>query len=406
MNVQRRGVTLVLLVTLLLASVTVVSAQGNESLSATVNNFLNVRALPDIKSYDYGRLDAETEVTLIGRTADSEWLKLTTADGTIGWARENAVTAEGDIADLPVVSLSTDQAVVIRFVTLRANQGIDSGSETRLEQGAVVTLLATDGEWLYAQTEDGMTGWVSPRGLAFMRARGADEATQPELPEVNASVHGFAYVRALPELTAYSYERLDPGTPVNLVGRSDDAEWVQLETLDGLTAWGTTRAFKYDGSVEDLPAVTYADNQAVVTRFAVLRSAPDSTSDEIAQLSAGTVVDLLLSTADRVYVQAGDVTGWTVANALSFVGGAMPETLAANATVTVTTGVDTVNLRAASSADAARLGWVAVGERLAVVGVSADGEWYRVVPSSRVAAWVSSALVSVDEGVGPFPVVE
>ena len=275
MNVHRRSVSVVLLVIALLASVTVVSAQGNSSLSATVNNFLNVRALPDIKSYDYGRLEAATEVTLIGRTADSEWVKLTTAEGTIGWARENAVTTEGDVADLPVLSIGTDQAVVLRFVTLRANQGIDSGSETRLEQGAMVTLLATDGEWLYVQAEDGATGWVSPRGLAFVRARGADEASQPELPEVNASVDGFANVRALPEMTAYNYERLDPGTPVSLIGRSGNSEWVQVETMDGLVAWGTTRAFKYDGAIEDLPAMTYADNQGVVTRFAVLRTAPE-----------------------------------------------------------------------------------------------------------------------------------
>ena len=406
MNIHRRSVTVVLLVIALLASVTVVSAQGNSSLSATVNNFLNVRALPDIKSYDYGRLAAETEITLIGRTADSEWVKLTTAEGTIGWARENAVTAEGDIADLPVLSVGTDQAVVLRFVTLRANQGIDSGSETRLEQGAMVTLLATDGEWLYVRAEDGTPGWVSPRGLAFVRARGADEASQPELPEVNASVDGFANVRALPELSAYNYERLDPGTPVTLIGRSGDAEWVQVQTLDGLVAWGTTRAFKYDGAIEDLPAVTYADNQGVVTRFAVLRTAPNSTSDQVAELSAGTVVDLLLSTGDRVYVQAGDVTGWTVASALAFPGGTMPETLAANATVTVTTGVASVNLRAAPSADAARLGWVGAGERVSVIGVSADGAWYRVVPSSRVAAWVLADLVTLDDGVGPLPVVE
>ena len=99
MNVHRRSVTLVLLVVLLLSSVTVVSAQGSATLSATVDSFLNVRVLPDIKSYNYGRLDAGTEVTLIARTADSEWLKLTTADGTLGWTRQDAVTADGDITE-------------------------------------------------------------------------------------------------------------------------------------------------------------------------------------------------------------------------------------------------------------------------------------------------------------------
>ncbi len=69
-------------------------------------------------------------------------------------------------------------------------------------------------------------------------------------------------------------------------------------------------------------------------------------------------------------------------------------------------GFDSVNLREAPSVDSARLGWAAVGERLAVVGVSADGAWYRVVPASRVAAWVSANLVTLDAGVGPLLVVE
>jgi len=213
-------------------------------------------------------------------------------------------------------------------------------------------------------------------------------------------------VRALPDVQAVAYDgRLEPGTPVTLIGRSGDSEWVQLQTLDGNIGWGTTRAFTYAGDVADLPVVEYGENQAVVVNYAVLREAPSSTSAQVGELARGTVVDLLLSTADRVYVQAGDVAGWAVASALAFPGGAAPELLAANATVSAE-GYDTVNLREAPSVDSARLGWAANGERLAVVGVSADGAWYRVVPASRVAAWVSANLVTLDAGVGPLLVVE
>jgi hypothetical protein len=47
-----------------------------------------------------------------------------------------------------------------------------------------------------------------------------------------------------------------------------------------------------------------------------------------------------------------------------------------------------------------------VGERLAVVGVSEDGQWYYVVPSSRVAAWIFAPLVELDVDAGPFPTLD
>ncbi len=401
MSLKRQSLTLLLLVALLLTSVTVVSAQGQGTLSATVTRFLNVRILPDVQMYDYGRLETGAEVTLIGRTSDSEWVKLTTADGIVGWARQNAVTVDGDIASLPVTGVAATQGVVTRFVTLHTNPSTDSGGNVRLNQGSVVDLVAYDGEWLYVVAEDGSAGWAVPRGFTFW-----DAAVIDELPVVNGSVDGYAFVRVLPDVQAAAYDgRLEPGTPVTLLGRSGDSEWVQVQTLDGGLGWGTTRAFRYLHDVADLPVITYGENQAVVFNYAVLRAAPNSTSAQVGTLGRGTVVDLLLSTADRVYVKAGGSEGWAIASALAFPGGGAPELLAANATVTAE-GFDSVNLREAPSVDSARLGWAAVGERLAVVGVSADGAWYRVVPASRVAAWVSANLVTLDAGVGPLLVVE
>lgn len=403
MKINRRSVTLLLVVVLLLAGGAVASAQG-DGLTASVARYLYLRVLPDVKAPDYGRIDPGTAVTLAGRTADSEWVQVRLEDGTAGWGRANAVVADGALADLPVVNIGRNHAAVVNFLTLRDAPRIDAGSVTRLEKGALVALVAAADDYVYAIAADGAAGWAVPRGLQFTREPRADQPSMPELPQVNAAVHGFANTRVLPEMTAHSYERLDPGTPVNVVGRNADGDWFQIETLDGQMAWATARAFDYLSDAEALPVTTPADGQGVVTRFAVLRAEPDSGAAEIATLPAGSVVNVLLSTADRIFVEAADgVQGWAISSAFAFPGGFLPDVLAANATVTADTSV---NLRAEPSLEGALRGAAQPGERLAVIGVDASGAWYRVVPASRVGAWVFGELLSLDAGMANLPVVE
>ncbi|MBN2469554.1 MAG: hypothetical protein JXN59_02425, partial [Anaerolineae bacterium] len=370
MKSSRRSLTLLLVVSFLLAAVSLVSAQEGE-VTAAVERFLYVRALPDVKAYDYGRIDPGTQLTLVGRSDDLSWVKLQLEDGTLGWARTDSVVADGDIEGLPVVDVTRSHAVVTRFVTLRSGPNLNAMPVQRLGQGTMVELVAASGNWLYAVAEDGAAGWAVSRGLQFTRAGGDDQPSIPELPEVNAAVQGFAYVRVLPEVSAHSYDRLDPGTPVTIVGRNDAGNWVQVETLDGQTAWATARAFWIDGDVTEFPVTAPEAGTALVTRFAVLRAAPESDAPEVARLDAGQAVDILLASGDRVYVAAEDGTeGWALMNALSFAGGELPRMLATNATVTADM---TVNLRAAPSIEAGLRGSAQVGERLAGVGVSADG---------------------------------
>jgi len=402
MDITRRGLTVVLLLCLLLASVAVVSAQGEGA--ATVARYLFVRALPDVEARDYGRLEPETEITLLGRTANGQWLQFRTAEGIVGWGRANAITFEGDIADLPVVSIARENAAAIFAQNLRALPALDAEVVGQLAQGDLVTVVATAYNLAYVVAEDGTAGWAIPNNLQFTRLRGAPRATMPDVPEVNAAIRGFAAARVVPAVDAHSYARLEPGTPVNVIGRNRIGNFLQIETLDGLKAWAGESFIWYPGAVDELPVTEPPADAGVVTRYAVLRAAPDNTSAEVGRLDAGSVVQLLLASGNRLFVRAEDGTeGWALASALSYTGGSVPEVLASNATVTADMAV---NLREGPSLEAAIRGSAQVGERLAVVGVSADGQWYRVIPSTRVAAWVFADLVTLDEGVGPLPVIE
>lgn len=406
MSLRLRGLALVLVALLMLAAVLPVSAQGGEGMAATVEGFLYVHALPDRDSYDYVRLDPDSTVTLIGRNSRSTWVKLVTEDGIVGWGRASAVQAEGDIASLPDVTPASTDGVVVNFAYLRESPSRDAPPVgERLEQGTVASVSARYyvprlGDWFYA-TVDGAAGWLMDRGLAFL------EGT-PDVPEVNATLSGFAYGRAFPERDAYSYDRLNPGTPVTVTGRDESGDWLYAETLDGMKVWLMARAVNFSGDVEALAVSTPGEEQAVAVQEVALREGPSAEAAETGTaLPQGTVVDLELVSGDWVYVRdAAGASGWVLAADFAYAGGELPAVLAANATVAPTENVETVNLRAAPSAEAPRRGWAAVGERLAVLGVSQDGQWYYVVPSSRVAAWVFAPLVELDPGAGPFPTLD
>lgn len=399
MNLYRRGLTLALVVLMLLSSIAIVSAQGD--VTGTVDNFLSVVVLPELGAANVTRLEPGTTVTLIGRSSDGNWVQVETADGLIGWGRAHVMTIEGDVMALPETAPTANQAVVVSFVNLRANPTFDAASSVQLTQGTVVDVVAASDDYIYVMAEAG-SGWAAARGFAF-----SGDAV-PEVPMVDGSASGFAYLRVVPDRDAPDYGRLDPGTPFMVLGRSDDGEWLQIETLDGQTGWANYRGVAYAGDADALDVTVPGAEQGVVINFANLYAAPELGAESLGvQLTSGTAVDILFANDTWVYVAAGDAEGWTRTNALAFVGGAVPaDVLAANATVAPADNVATVNLRAAPNADAQRQGWANVGERLHVSGVSADGEWYYVVPSSRVGAWVFAALIELDSSVElPLPVI-
>lgn len=391
MKLNRRVLALVLVAALTLTTVTLVSAQG-DTLSATVRGFLYLRAVPSVEAPDYGRLEPDAAVTVVGRTADGEWVKVMTEDEVAGWARANALDIDGDYMMLPDMSLADNQGVVVNFAGLRLAPDLGTDA-TMVNQGTVVTFSAMYEDWIYGTTADGAAGWVwtANNAVAFVYGPPA------ELPEANATVQGFAFVRALPDIESPTFERLTPATPINAIGKDASGEFVQVETLGGLTGWTNIRgvAFTEAVSLDDLAETAPTEDQAVVANYAVLRESPSFSAAEVATLDAGTVVDVQLVDDGRVFVQAGEVSGWALAGAFVFPAGDASAVLSANATI-VAEGVDAVNLRAAPSTEAALRGSVPVGSPVTVIGVSEDGEWYYVVPTARVPAWVFGVLVDLD----------
>lgn len=295
---MRKYLALILAVALLLTGTMLVSAQEGETLPATVNQYLFVRVLPDVKAYNYGRLAPETAVTLIARTPDSDWVKLTTDDDTVGWGRPNALVVDGDLSVLPVQEIGLEQGAVTHFLNVRDMPDIDAGRSMRLTQGEVVDLVAFDGEWLYIQAADGSAGYVNPRGLAIMRAPGLDQPELPELPSFNATVMDAATLYALPADDAAVVSELAANAPLNVLGRNAANSWLEVEDAAGNSGWVMLDVTNYDAETS---GELLATNASLVSDGAMInvRSGPGTDFSVPQVLDPGT----------RVFVRGVDATG-------------------------------------------------------------------------------------------------
>lgn len=84
------------------------AAAAEAGLAATVDSGsqrLNVRAGPGVAYGVVGRLPSGSQVTVTGRDAGSDWLRIASADlpGGTGWVSAAYLTLQGDAAGLPVV---------------------------------------------------------------------------------------------------------------------------------------------------------------------------------------------------------------------------------------------------------------------------------------------------------------
>jgi uncharacterized protein YraI len=68
---------------------------------ATCGN-LRLRAEPGTAGDVLTYLDANTPLTIVGRTADSAWVQVVTSDGQTGWLAVQYVNVTGELDPVPV----------------------------------------------------------------------------------------------------------------------------------------------------------------------------------------------------------------------------------------------------------------------------------------------------------------
>jgi len=136
--------------------------------TAFVNTgMLNVRSGPgmaySVVSYlPYGQL-----VGVLGRDANSVWIKVNTPAGATGWINSDYTQMNTSLSALPIIDSSgvpgAGTAVVIsNGLNVRSGPGTNYSILTGVYYGTTLDVIGrnADGTWLKIQTPSGIVGWV------------------------------------------------------------------------------------------------------------------------------------------------------------------------------------------------------------------------------------------------------
>lgn len=135
---------------------------------------LNVRSGPGPNYSAVTVVYQGSQLTLIGRNADSSWVKVRTPNGTEGWVNATLIQANVPISNLPVVDGSSPaqpvQPIAYNAVVTTGALNVRSGpstaypSVTVISQGTELNLIgrsATTG-WVQVTLPGGQQGWINP----------------------------------------------------------------------------------------------------------------------------------------------------------------------------------------------------------------------------------------------------
>jgi N-acetylmuramoyl-L-alanine amidase len=128
---------------------------------------LNVRSGPGLAYSVISYLPYGQSVGILGRDANSGWIKVQTPAGPMGWIHSDYTQMNTTLSALPVIGSTgvptAGTAVVIsNGLNVRSGAGTNYTVLTGVYYGTTLDVLGrnTDGTWLKIQTPGGVVGWV------------------------------------------------------------------------------------------------------------------------------------------------------------------------------------------------------------------------------------------------------
>lgn len=226
----------------------------------------------------------------------------------------------------------TATVVNASVLNVRSGPGVGFGAVARLNRGGVVTLIGrnADATWAQVQLAAGIQGWINANYLA------------PSLPIANLPVTygttvsngvvsaSFLNVRSGPSAGFGVVATLSRGDAVNLIARTEDSTWVQVQLSNGTQGWvnaswlisnirvWTLPVAGNTSGVPTAPPPANAGPTGVISAYRLnVRSGPGTWYGVVTQVAQGQSVSLLGRTAygDWLLIQAPNgFTGWINAN--------------------------------------------------------------------------------------------
>ncbi|MBN1680889.1 MAG: SH3 domain-containing protein [Anaerolineae bacterium] len=345
------GLLLVIVTVFSLGTVPRALAQDGQGANVVIprSETVNIRSGPAINTEVLGTTDATTELPVTGINQAGTWWRVNSPFG-VGWISVTVVYFRGALDTVPIVTepagiVDVPTVIVDRFpAKIYRNPNPESFVIGVAPTEAVLVVIgrSQDGDWWQVETDAG-PGFVNTVDVAF---RG-DEAVVPRVP--------------------------DPGPDFD----------------------GPTVRVNVDTDVMSEPGG----------------------GDLLGTLLAGTALPASGRNADNSWWQVASIfgLGWIPASDVSLAGAADTMRIVSNATVPPATGDEAVSVQVvveverkigynAPSFDSVPMWDVRLGDRVAVVGRSADGTWLKVTNAEGDPGWLNFSGLTLQGAMASLPV--
>jgi uncharacterized protein YgiM (DUF1202 family) len=193
----------IVLLIFVLTSLMIVQAQEANARIINMWEMLNVRAAPSSDAEVIGELAGKTPLIVLARSQDNRWFQVQRLDGLSGWVGSGFVELLSiELAQIPIIGLDAASAPV-------------TAPESSSSEQVIVSSDATNGR-------------------------------------VTA---GTLNLRTAPNISGQIVTRLAMNTRVVMLGRNAASNWLQIQTLAGLSGWVSAAYIASDIAISALPVV-------------------------------------------------------------------------------------------------------------------------------------------------------
>ncbi|WP_424237274.1 N-acetylmuramoyl-L-alanine amidase [Bhargavaea ginsengi] len=275
-------------------------------------------------------------------------------------------------------------------INIRSGPGLTHSVNGSLKRGDTVTVLGSEGDWLYVDTGSGK-GYIAAYLTKSSAAPASGSATViSQVDRLN--------VRAQPGTSAAVLLKMNRGDQA--ISHGSSGGWTEV-TVNGTRGWV---ASEYITASSARPAEKEAqENDTFTVSVSALnvRKKPDLNADKAAVIRQGETYPITETSGNWVSISVDGKDGWVYSfhgvrssggNATGSQSGASKSVEGAKA-ATVTILYDGTNLRSSASTSSGVVDRAAAGEKFSG---EPEGDWYRISLKNGQEAYVANWVVSVD----------
>jgi uncharacterized protein YraI len=240
---------------------------------------VNIRSGPSTAYPVLLTIPQNTQLSVLGQDASSEWLSVRLPDGTEGWIARFltsftdtvAIAAAPPLAQPPLAPPATASGTA-SIIAGAQNVHVRSGPSTNLAvirtipQGTTFTVIGQDatGTWLFVRLADNVEGWIARYLTNFVNVAptvATPALLQPPLappatvPTDANSTSGAVNlnIRSGPSTVYPVLRTVSVDTQVTVLGQDDSGAWLFVQLADGAQGWLSRSLTTFAGTA---PVVT------------------------------------------------------------------------------------------------------------------------------------------------------